>query len=111
MKREIQDVRADVVSRPNALNGRYKAGKFGLEFWDADYDYEGPNIVRARADLADRLIAEAELSGKDVNNAEVLGVIAKEVSSIIRKEILRNRLFALVIVTILTVLVSIFLIK
>lgn len=59
-------VRADAVSRLNALNGKYKAGNFGLgvDLGGSDYIKESPERIRRRADLADKLIAQALLLGR-----------------------------------------------
>ncbi len=80
-------VRADVASRRNALNGKYKAGKFGLEFWDDDYVTEPPEIVKMRADLADKVIAKADSLGQDTNDLNILRGLGEEVKSIIGKPI------------------------
>jgi hypothetical protein len=83
-------VKADVFSRPNALNGKYKAGGFdlGIKFEEAfPVSYPGriPLLGRffkaaesafngmaliMRADYADRVIARAEKYGKDMSNPD-----------------------------------------
>jgi hypothetical protein len=83
-------IKADVFSRPNAINGNYKAMglDIGLESEEAfpsqlperiplfkrlykasESAYNGA-ALRFRADLADRLIAEAEAMGVDVKDPE-----------------------------------------
>ncbi len=83
-------IKADVYSRPNALNGKYKAMglDIGIEseeaypsqlpekipllgklFKASESAYNGA-ALRFRADLADRLIAEAESMGVDVKDKE-----------------------------------------
>lgn len=70
---------ADVVSRPNALNGRYARADFGLDFWANDYEIENFRWIKERADVADRKIAEAQSQGKDIDAPNVLADIANEV--------------------------------
>jgi hypothetical protein len=83
-------VKADVFSRPNALNGKYRA--IGLDIgldseeafpsqlpekipffrrlYKASESAFNGAALRIRADLADRIIAEAELNGVDVMDKE-----------------------------------------
>ena len=92
----MDSIRADIYSRPNAINGKYKAGKYGLDalseeafpsslperipafgrlFKASESAYNGA-ALRLRADLADRYIALAEEQGLNMNNkaeAEGLG--------------------------------------
>lgn len=84
---DIDRVRADVLSRPNALKGKYKAGLFGLEFWDKNYISECPERIKKKADLADELIAKAEKAGKDTNDKNILLNLGREVKSIMGKSI------------------------
>lgn len=89
-------IKADIYSRPNAINGKYKAGRYGLEalteeaypstlpekipafkrlFKASESAYNG-GALRMRADLADRLIAIADKSGVntlDPEQAKYLG--------------------------------------
>lgn len=81
-------IRADIYSRPNALNGKYDAGNyqltvlseeafpselpgriplFGRLFKASTSSYNG-GALRLRADLADRLIARAEAQGVNVQD-------------------------------------------
>lgn len=76
-------IRADIYSRPNALNGKYEAGRYGLDvlseeaypsslpgkiplfkrlYKASESAYNG-GALRMRADLADRLIKIAEKQG------------------------------------------------
>lgn len=87
----ITPIKADVFSRPNALNGKYKALKldiglegeeafpsrfperipfFGRIFKASESAYNGA-ALKMRADLADRLIAEAESTGVDVRESGI----------------------------------------
>jgi len=76
-------IRADIYSRPNAINGKYKVGRYGLDvlteeafpssipekiplfgrlFKASEMAYSG-GALRLRADLADILIARADSQG------------------------------------------------
>ena len=70
---------ADVVSRPNALNGRYGKADFGLDFWADNYEIENFRWIKERADVADKKIAEAQSLGKNVDSPSVLAGIGNEV--------------------------------
>lgn len=84
----ITPIKADVFSRPNALNGKYEAGKydlgiafeeafpssvpakipiFGRVFKAAESAFNG-GALRMRADLADNIIRVAEKQGIDALN-------------------------------------------
>ncbi len=95
-KDAIAAIKADIYSRPNALNGKYDAGKYGLSvlseeaypsslpekipllgklFKASEAAYNGA-ALRLRADLADRLIKKAEEQGintLDPKQAEGMG--------------------------------------
>lgn len=94
-------IRADVYSRPNAINGKYEAGKFALGlakeeafpsslpgripilgrlFKASESAYNG-GALRMRADLADRLIAKAEKFGVDTSDPLQVRSIGKLVNS------------------------------
>ncbi len=75
---------ADVVSRPNAINGRYTKANFGLDFWADDYEIENFRWIKERADVADKKIAEAQSQGKNVDDRNVLADVAHEVKEDIK---------------------------
>lgn len=79
----MDSIKADIISRPNAVNGKYKAGGYGLDvmneeafptsipekipllgrvFKASETAYSG-GALRLRADLADRMIKIAEENG------------------------------------------------
>ena len=70
---------ADVISRPNALSGRYTKADFGLDFWSEGYEIENFRWIKERTDVADKKIAEAQSLGKNVDDPNVLADIANEV--------------------------------
>lgn len=84
----IDSIKADIFSRPNSLNGKYKAGNYGLEvfseeafpsslperiplfgrlFKASESVYNGA-ALRLRADLADRMIKIGEKNGLNMNS-------------------------------------------
>ena len=94
-------IKADVFSRPNALNGKYEAGKydlgiafeeafpssvpakvpiFGRVFKAAESAFNG-GALRLRSDLADKMIQTAERQGIDVLNPAEAVPIGKLVNS------------------------------
>jgi hypothetical protein len=79
----MDSIKADIFSRPNAINGKYNAGKYGLNVFNeeaypsslpekipllgrvfkaSEIAYSG-GAMRLRADMADRLIKMAEANG------------------------------------------------
>lgn len=96
--RAMNLIKADIYSRPNALNGKYKAGNYGLLahseeaypssvaekipafgrlFKASEVAYNG-GALRMRADLADRFIKVAEKQGintLDKTQAEGIGTL------------------------------------
>jgi len=101
-KDAIDVIKADIYSRPNAINGKYKAGGYGLNvlseeaypsslpekipllgrlFKASESAYNG-GALRLRADLADRLIKKAEEHGVNTLNKEEAEGIGHLVSSL-----------------------------
>lgn len=96
-------IRADIMSRPNALNGKYQAGKYDLgviveeafpsslperipllgRLYKASENAFVATALRMRADYADQLIAKGEeygLNMKDPKDAVGLGRIANAIT-------------------------------
>ena len=91
----LDAIKADIYSRPNALNGKYDAGRYGLSvlseeaypsslpekipllgrlFKASEAAYNG-GALRMRADLADRLITLAEKNGVNtLDKAQAQGI-------------------------------------
>lgn len=91
--KDIEDLltaRANILGRPNEMNGRYKAGNFGLDFWDEERLPEPLERIIQRADLADQLIAEAESHGQDVDNPMVLKELAAKVNKTVGRSSLQG---------------------
>lgn len=98
----IDVIKADIYSRPNAINGKYDAGGYdiglaseeafpstlperiplvGRLFKGAETAFNG-GALRMRADLADRLIPRAEKFGVDTLNKEEAQRIGRLVNSL-----------------------------
>lgn len=76
-------IRADICSRPNAMNGKYKLGKLGLELEDTrSKDTFFLETLKMKADLADKMIAEAEAQGQDMSNPDVMSELGKKINSV-----------------------------
>lgn len=76
---------ADLYSRPNYMNGKYRAGRlFGFdnlaEVKDNDIFFLG--TLKVRADSADKMIAEAESQGRDTNNPHVMKELGEEINAL-----------------------------
>jgi hypothetical protein len=78
------NIKADLYSRPNAMNGKYKLGQLGLDdlVGVKDSDVFFLKTLQVRADSADRMIAEAESQGKDTTNPEVMRELGKEINAL-----------------------------
>ncbi|KKP51424.1 MAG: hypothetical protein UR42_C0015G0013 [Candidatus Roizmanbacteria bacterium GW2011_GWA2_33_33] len=73
-------IRADICSRPNAINGKYKTCGLGLELEDTrSKDMFFLETLRMRADLADKMIAEAESQGKDTTDSNIMKELGEKI--------------------------------
>ena len=76
-------IKADLYSRPNAMNGKYRVGQLGLddlaEIKSSDTFFL--ETLKMKADLADKMIAEAESQGKDTTNPNVMKELGKEINA------------------------------
>jgi len=98
----VAAIKADIYSRPNALNGKYDAGNYGLSvlseeafpsslpekipvlgrlFKASEAAYNGA-ALRLRADLADRLIRIAEKQGINTLNKDEAAGMGRLVNSL-----------------------------
>lgn len=94
-------IKADIMSRPNALNGKYKAGGYGLDvlseeaypsslpekiplfgrvFKASEVAYNG-GALQMRADLADRFIQSAEKHGVNTSSKEEAKYLGNAIGS------------------------------
>ncbi len=76
-------IKADICSRPNAVNGKYRLCKIGLELEDTrSKDVFFLETLQVRAGSADRVIAEAESQGKDTTDANVMRELGKKINAL-----------------------------
>lgn len=95
-------IRADIYSRPNAVNGKYEAGDYGLNvlseeaypsslpekipvlgrFFKASESAYNGGALRMRADLADNYIKLAEEQGLDMTNPKEARPLGQLISSL-----------------------------
>jgi len=86
------EVRADVVSRANAMSGKYKAAQNGYGLTFEDFQSERGSGLLKRANLADAVIASAEKHGIDTNNQSEASLLGDLVVAMTREgKVLRNR--------------------
>ncbi len=78
-------IKADLYSRVNATNGKYRAGQLGLENLAGikDSDIFFLETLQMKANLADKMIveAEAEAEGKDTTNPDVMKELGEKINS------------------------------
>lgn len=77
-------IKADLYSRNNAMNGKYKAGNLGL---DDLAKIKDKNIffletLKMKADLADKMITEAESQGINTSDPQVMKKLGEEINEI-----------------------------
>jgi len=74
---------ADLYSRTNAMNGKYRAGNLGLDNLAGikDEDIFFLETLKMKANLADRIIAEAESQGKNTTDLAVMKELGDEINS------------------------------
>ena len=77
-------IKADLYSRPNAMNGKYRAAQIGLDDLTGikDSDIFFLETLKVRADSADRIIAEAETQGKDTTDQNVMRELGGEINAL-----------------------------
>ena len=76
-------IKADLYSRPNAMNGKYRAGQLELEnlVEIKDSDIFFLETLKMKADLADKMIAEAESQGKDTTDLNVMKELGEKINA------------------------------
>ena len=78
-------IKADLYSRPNATNGKYRACQlFYLENLNAikDTDVFFLESLQIRADSADKIIAEAEEQGRDTSDPNILKELGEKINAL-----------------------------
>ncbi|MFH1533400.1 MAG: hypothetical protein ABID64_00535 [Nitrospirota bacterium] len=75
-------IKADLYSRKNALNGKYKAAHLGLdnlsEIKNSDVFFL--ESLKMKADLADKMIAETDAQGKNTSDPNVMKKLGEEIN-------------------------------
>lgn len=76
-------IKADLYSRPNAVNGKYRAAQIGLDDLTGvkDKDIFFLETLKMKADLADKMIAEAESQGKDTSDPKVMKELGEKINA------------------------------
>ncbi|MHB8841140.1 MAG: hypothetical protein ACYC56_05005 [Candidatus Aquicultor sp.] len=76
-------IKADIYSRPNAMNGKYIVGQLGLDNLAKikDSDIFFLETLKMKADLADKMIAEAESQGKDTTDSNVMKELGEKINA------------------------------
>lgn len=77
-------IKADLYSRPNAMLEKYRIGKLGLDDLSEieDNDVFFLETLKMKADLADKMIAEAESQGKDTTDPKVMKELGEEINTV-----------------------------
>lgn len=106
----INDVRADILSRPNSLNDRYAKANFGLTGSEIFSFTGSPSALRNKADLVDEMISREMARGKNVDDPEVLKVIAYaiEKTSVSEKTFIGGLFSIAIIAVIIFFLINLF---
>lgn len=80
-------IKAELISRPNATNGKYRAGQLDqlepknlVKIKDKDIFFL--ETLQVRADSADKIIAEAEAQGKDTTDPNVMKELGVEINAL-----------------------------
>ena len=76
-------IKADLYSRPNAMNGKYAAAGLGLDNLANIKDRNTflLETLKMKADLADRMIAEADSHGTDTNDPAVMKELGEKINA------------------------------
>jgi hypothetical protein len=84
-------IKADIYSNPNFINGKYRVGQIGIDEDDlSKIKSKYVSILKGlkrKADLADKMIAEAEAEGRDTNNPDIM----RELGGKINKEFNKSK--------------------
>lgn len=77
-------IKADLYSRTNAMNGKYRAGNLGLDNLAGikDKDIFFLETLKMKADLADKMIDEAISQHRNINDPEVMKELGEEINAV-----------------------------
>lgn len=78
-------IKADLYSRDNTLNGKYEAGNLGLDdlVGIKDKDIFFLETLKIKADYADNRIAATESEGKDTGDPKIMKKLGEQINVII----------------------------
>lgn len=85
LKDKCDDIKADLYSRPNSVNGKYEACQL---FYLVDLqEVKGTDLfylksLQVRADSADKIIEEAELEGINTDDPETLKLLGEKINNL-----------------------------
>jgi len=86
------EVRADVVSRPNMLNGKYGTAKNGYGLMHENFQSYGGSALLIRANLTDAVIVSAEKYGINTRGKDEASLLGEFVVAMTREgKMVRNR--------------------
>lgn len=80
-----EQILADLCSRPNYITGRYRIGQiFGLNnlFEVKNNDVFFLETLKVRADSADKMLAEAESQGKNIDDPRVMKELGEQINAL-----------------------------
>lgn len=76
-------IKADLYSRSNAMNGKYRVDQLGLDDLAGikSSDIFFLETLKMKADLADKMIAEAESQGQNTSDSKVMKDLGKKINT------------------------------
>lgn len=77
-------IKADIYSRKNAMNGKYRTAELGLDDLAGikNTDMFFLETLKMKANLADKMITEAEAQGKDTADPNVMKELGEKINAI-----------------------------
>lgn len=78
---KAREIKADIYSRNNALNGKYDACQLGFADDMGTDDIFFLETIKMKADLADKMISEAESQGKDTTDPNVMKELGEKINA------------------------------
>jgi hypothetical protein len=77
-------IKADLYSRPNATNGKYRIGRLGLDNLEEikSNDIFLLETLKMKADLADKVILDAESQGKNTLDPKIMQELGEQINSV-----------------------------
>ncbi len=80
---KINDIKADLYSRANTMNGKYKAAQLGLDLMNIkNNDLFFLETLKMKADLADKIINEAEVQGENTADPNIMKKLGEKINAL-----------------------------